>query len=391
MFKHVTIEGKEVMLRSEHDRPGLERRFARCTLQTVRTLLRTSPNKKKCKKFTEEYGIPPAHAAAKINGCLISIWKVEDKRLWRHVFGSGKTIISDRVKCLHDRLDEFTQTVEDGNGKLIPLMMALDESIPQLRARYGKNLWKRICQQSAGRISMIAAGMYARPDAKECVAAQVQAPTTLLNKVPGDMVLEAVSAYADSGLPYKEIADHARGRLRWTMMDVWRMEELLGLPRSSGKTPGGWGRRHDDLVRRMNKTKVDNASDEKFIDPRVEVIDGFTFTRLCSERDYLREGAEMQHCIGSYVDLAFGGAYIAFKVEGNGERATFGLGVRTDSYGGDRKTIVYFDQLYGSRNSRVTSRMRDAADDLGAMLTEEVNKARSLARLAQSGCAAADF
>jgi hypothetical protein len=150
-------------------------------------------------------------------------------------------------------------------------------------------------------------------------------------------------------------------------MDTWRMEEQLGLPRSSGKTPGGWHRRHDDLVRRVNKQRIETASDEQFIEPRVEVIDGFTFARLCSERDYLREGAEMQHCIGSYASYAQSGEYMAFKVEGRGERATLGLQVFANE-------CVQFDQLHGLCNGLVSGCMHKAALTLSGKLWREGGK-----------------
>jgi hypothetical protein len=169
--------------------------------------------------------------------------------------------------------------------------------------------------------------------------------------------MEMVWAYEDSGLTYKEIVGKASGRLRWILMDTWRMEQQLGLPRSSGKTPGGWHRRHDDLVRRVNKQRIETASDEQFVEPRVEVVDGYTFTRLCSERDYLHEGSEMRHCIGSYASYAQSGEYMAFKVEGRGERATLGLRIRSNGY-------IDLDQLHGARNALVAGCVHEASASL---------------------------
>jgi hypothetical protein len=83
--------------------------------------------------------------------------------------------------------------------------------------------------------------------------------------------------------------------------------------------------------------------------------------------DYLREGSEMQHCIGSYAQS---GEYMAFKVEGRGERATLGLrvthGLRTFPDG-----CTVFDQLHGLRNGVVSGCMNDAAEELVYTLRKE--------------------
>jgi PcfJ-like protein len=90
--------------------------------------------------------------------------------------------------------------------------------------------------------------------------------------------------------------------------------------------------------------------------------DGYIFTLLKTGKAMAAEGAEMRHCLSSYVWRAENGNYLAFAVEGNGERATLGL-----SRSGKKWVI---DQMRGKRNAKVSGAIMKSCDGLICTLND---------------------
>jgi hypothetical protein len=79
---------------------------------------------------------------------------------------------------------------------------------------------------------------------------------------------------------------------------------------------------------------------------------GYAFTLLTSPEQMAQESIQMQHCIHSYASDVREGEYLAYRVEGNGERATLGLDKIGEGWA--------FDQVRGKFNALMSESLTHA-------------------------------
>lgn len=97
---------------------------------------------------------------------------------------------------------------------------------------------------------------------------------------------------------------------------------------------------------------------------RCAAKDGYAFSLLTSPEQMAEESIAMQHCIHSYTGEVRRGEYLAYRVEGNGERATLGLDKIGEGWA--------FDQVRGKFNAFMSERLTEACRELAAQLNRNL-------------------
>jgi hypothetical protein len=102
--------------------------------------------------------------------------------------------------------------------------------------------------------------------------------------------------------------------------------------------------------------------------PRSLSLRGYLFSLLASPEQMADESVRMHHCIHSYADDVRAGSYLAYKLEGNGERATLGLSKGDKSWG--------FDQVRRKRNATVPEEVWQACMEFTKSLNDRIRSSR---------------
>jgi hypothetical protein len=237
------------------------------------------------------------------------------------------------------------QAIRDNTLNVLPLMLHKKMDTQQLKAEYGKGLWKKLSNTSKSRMKLLARVIDKNPEWAEV-------RTCMLKEYRGNIFDD------ESALIAARIAPKA-GTFRQTehmIYDTVRMANRQGEtvnPRWSYKR---WEEEHSRLTKDLLTKQY---SDKPFTDVAVYEEGGYTFTLFNNQLDIATEGKTMHHCVASYAGQASRGKYAVFRVEGKGERATLGL-----NYGNllpIRPREFYFDQCYGMMNSLVSEKLRTAA------------------------------
>ena len=242
------------------------------------------------------------------------------------------------------------QAVKDNTLNLLPLMLQHQKDTQQLKALYGKGLWKRLASTSKSRMKYLAPLIEDNP-------AWVEVRTGILHEAwPTSFRSSNTDAYA--GLIAARLAPTIKEYHATHMIvrDTTYMATNQGEVVNQNWSLNRWKEEHDRLTR---LTLINKYSPKPFCDVAVYEEDGYTFTLLNSQMDIATEGKTMHHCVASYAGQASRGKYAVFRVEGKGERATLGL-----NYGnllGIHPREFYFDQCYGMMNSLVSEKLRTAA------------------------------
>ncbi|ECY3923470.1 hypothetical protein AU755_17045 [Salmonella enterica subsp. enterica serovar Chester] len=128
----------------------------------------------------------------------------------------------------------------------------------------------------------------------------------------------------------------------------WLLDEEP-LIHKNQKWPSFW-RLSDEWTQRVRQNVTSAIKEWKGTGINWKVIDNgvtelVTFEGLCNE------GQEMEHCVASYAHWCASGAYLAFSVSMENERATLGLS-RTE-----HNVTYHFDQMRGVHNQAVSRNM----------------------------------
>lgn len=225
----------------------------------------------------------------------------------------------------------FEQAVKDKNTHLLPLMLYFEQDTQELKNRFGKGLWKKICGSSKYKLLDIAVYLEKDPE-------WFYVRTSVRNKIK----------YSGSpGLIAAKIAPSAK-YARQTFDIIWDTSHLAarhGEEVNNNWSLSRWKEEHERLTR---KTFDVRYSSEAFSEPHEVEVEGYTFTKLITEVDIAQEGRAQHHCVASYAKRSSSGSYAVYKIEGP-ERATLGIIVRDGQY--------LFNQCYGSCNKLVSEEL----------------------------------
>jgi len=221
---------------------------------------------------------------------------------WVHQFGGVSYYVCRQADLI--RLAEA-----DGIPQVAPILAVFRGRPDDVRARIGKGLWKRVHHSTLEHnVWRAKAKLMTKLDFATIMAV----PTGALRETVGQCKASSESAVAVAA----HIAKN-RNEMREAVMlarDAIRMGGVLN---------SAWSLRrlreeHDRLARQFARR---TSNPTPFADPWEASVEGFHFRRLISEADFITEGWEMHHCIGSYAYRAREGRETAFAITGS-ERAS---------------------------------------------------------------------
>lgn len=108
--------------------------------------------------------------------------------------------------------------------------------------------------------------------------------------------------------------------------------------------------------------------------PRKYTLRGYAFSLLASPEQMADEGVQMRHCINSYASDVRRGSYLAYKVEGNTERATFGLWKSEKGW--------TFDQVRLKRNVMPSLQLSEACFEFKTWVNAEIRNSEKKSEVA---------
>ena len=238
------------------------------------------------------------------------------------------------------------QAVKDKTLNLLPLMLRKQMDTQQLKALYGKGLWKKLANTSKSRMKLLAPLIDESPEWADM-------RTCILYEVDGRAGWDGRETIAARVAP-KAGTYYATYHL---VTDTARMASQVGEEVNPNWSLKRWNEEHDRLTKEIMTKKY---SSRDFTEVVTYEEGPYTFTLLTNQRDIAIEGSLMRHCVGSYAMAAERGSYAVFRVEGK-ERAT--LGLRKPSGMGSMALGMglCFDQCYGQCNARVSDELGVAA------------------------------
>jgi hypothetical protein len=236
------------------------------------------------------------------------------------------------------------QAVKDNTLNVLPLMLHKRMDTQQLKAEYGKGLWKKLSNTSKSRMKLLIKVIDSNPEWADI-------RTWVLKEYKGEPYMQSKSE-----LVAARVAPKA-GTYRQTyqlIFDTMRMANHRGETVNPQWSYKRWEEEHNRLTKDFLTKQY---SDKTFTEVVVYEEDGYTFTLLNNQLDIATEGKIMRHCVASYTGQAIRGKYAVFRVEGKGERATLGLRSEIDN-------VFYLDQCYGKMNSLVSGNIYTAAQKI---------------------------
>jgi len=260
---------------------------------------------------------------------------------------------------------EIIQQLEKDKAEhLIPACLHFEMDPSKVRSFVGRSAWKKIANNSKTRNQLIFSGDH--HFYQELLDIRSNVLSKMGNRIsPREIVAAKITPTS------KDF--HRTTRI---VVDTFFMASELGKTVNPNWSYKRFLKEHDKLSR---ETLTKTYPDEPFCESHVEEIRGYTFCRLTSEFQIALEGKEMRHCVASYASAARAGRYEVYKVEGGRERATLGLYV-------DRMGKVFFDQMFGPRNTYVSYLIGTAAREFIVKEIEgEDTAGRRSGRLSRQG------
>lgn len=328
------------------------------------------------KEFFKKYGITLTQAVPLFNKIMYArvIGHYEHhSSLYRSRRGR---IILGRFKSVAAMAEVLDEAVYDGNKHLTPFIAFHKETLPEIRSRYGKGLWKKLCKNSYSRnlaiIRMMEKLSYRdyNPDddnsVRKLVSELNEIPSTALNlrHNRGDLDAAKCIVWAKKHLnrPYGQKTE---GRIsiqgvenkEFTFISVFDaciMARQYGLFFSFDWSLRRMKDEHDRIdieAKRISRERTERYAAEAAlrkekwaidvvkaqsvdlaqIYPQVEwELDGVTAKLLTTYDQVQKEGDEMHHCVWSYAKDAMSGCYVVVHLSGDGEESTLGVSMRED-------------------------------------------------------------
>jgi hypothetical protein len=232
------------------------------------------------------------------------------------------------------------QAVRDNTLNVLPLMLRAEKDTQELKAHFGKGLWKKLANTSKTRMTYLAPLVLRNPewaDIRSCILKEAWT-------FEGG---ERYTVFAARLAPKAGTFQHTFNLVTDTIKMGDRLKEPVNLKWSYKRLE----EEHNRMSRAILLGKFSAKAFTEVVTYHEE--EGYTFTLLNSQLDIAQEGKVMGHCVGSYARTAAQGQYAVFKVEGNSERAT--LGLQNGAFG------FTFNQCYGKYNSKVSDNLLEAA------------------------------
>jgi hypothetical protein len=313
------------------------------------------------------------------------------------------------LESIWERKHLLDQTEEDDLKVIQPLVFALNLSPQELKAGFGKGLWKRLCAESYTRNRyigrLLSSGIGRRiagtkqprlERASEAVQIMLSMPSKYLKrglKAPlkidkvGEMYCRLERAgevqRLNSTLADRDVVVNPAGPCPLDIIiDTRRMCFSLGEEFNYSWSMKKVREKHEEYSRRKDQERFSPKPFSWVEDPWVvksqEILhEGVEHRLTLLDNAYALkgEGREMKHCVGSYASGCADLTYIIYAVERNGEKySTLSFLAEVDEQ--DKILRVSVGQHYERQNRRVDTTARAVAEELKATLNNSIREWR---------------
>lgn len=293
------------------------------------------------KGLTRVMGITPTKWIKVYNYHVGKAWVQPIKEYEWLLRGYRGRFVYHRIKDVWENKNLLDQVRNDGLEHLLPIVLLEGASPAELRKKYGKGAWKKICANSKSRNRLI----YQR-----CSNYRVDDAVHIWNKIP-TTVLRVNHFIPSSGLFWAIENRQTPLKDRWSIRrlshiyaDTQSMADRLGEPFNPK-----WGLRRMQEQHNLYTDQISARcySDDPFgYEQNIVENRDFKATLLLSPKEVAEEGMRMRHCVSMYIPRCSKGNYQVYSITKDGQPySTLGLVKNDDCW--------QIDQHYKACNERV--------------------------------------
>lgn len=303
------------------------------------------------RKFSDKYQITPAKFRKVFNAKMLNLWVDPIKEhANRFAYNSMGKLNPTKVACIWEVLPEIEQAKKDGIYHIVPWILAEGKNPHELKEKFGKGTWKKICSQSMTRNKFIAAGS-SRFRYEGSVEDALALPSYILKR-GGNSNLSwkpvtkwLVENKLINSKPLMFPKRREVEQLAHMYTDTQRMSGELGKGFSHNWGPDKMKEKHAEYVRLINLKRYSPEPYEclKGIEVKEVQHKGYVATLLDSAALVHEEGEVMHHCVGGYASSVAQGNYLVYSVTKDGKRSS------TIAFRGEKIAITENFKLVGGR------------------------------------------
>lgn len=276
-------------------------------------------------------------------------------------------IVPERLNAIRGNIEVINQTIKDGNSHILPFVVFTGKTTEDLKKKYGKGLWKRLCKNSHYRNKVIEESLD--------VSVMVNYPTSVIKMV------NTINGVKHTNAEFKnELANwytnYFKGK--WTTLthediidsyncvrDTKQMAGQLGYEFKLNMDYASLKQLHDKYAEAIRDRQYSSEPFDWLKDIPKQLNEGdYSIVLLDNPRSIREEGDVMKHCVASYINLVYRKEYLVYSVMKNGERvSTVGYYKTNDGW--------EIQQQYGKYNSRVQD---DAEKFIALEMLDEINE-----------------
>lgn len=282
--------------------------------------------------FSDHYQITPAKFMRVFNAKMLNVWVDPIKEhANRFAYSNQRKLKPEMVRIIWECLPEIKQAQKDGIYNIVPWILQEGLNPHELKEKFGKSNWKKICKQSMTRNKMLAAGAK-RFRYEGSIEQALTLPSYLLKKggctnfqwTQSTIWLIKNKQISSKHFVGKGLNTQAQIRLARTFEDTKRMAGELGKGFSSEWSIDKMKQKHAEYVHLVNLKRYSPIPYENLKDFIVKEVQhkGYVATLLDSAALVHQEGEAMHHCVGGYASSVAQGNYLVYSVTKDGKRSS---------------------------------------------------------------------
>lgn len=313
------------------------------------------------KDFYKDFLITPKQLVNYVNKAVYKATVASLPKEVQTLCFNGKILKTNLVLNICQQYDLVIETLEDGNRNILPFVVTEKASAQELKKKYGKGLWKKICNQKFTRNRYIASMKLSKESLEKIM--EIPSGIIMKNNSQSDVHLNIYNwIHKNCGVLIKD-SNYKNTKVQKDFRlveDTYRMAQELEKTFSFQWSLLKMKNKHEEYTKEVqNKEREKLAKENKKYLGKIREgkINKFEFEDAKAELldEYLKildEGRNMHHCVGMYAKESFEGRYLVFHLTGDDEETTLGIYINEDSDGIFSYSI---QQHYGIQNQQVKS------------------------------------
>ena len=329
-------------------------------------------------RFTKELGVTPSNLLKILRGTLhnekiapIQYWVEKLARGYNK--GTYKWYIIDEI---HRNIGTVRSLEKDNLHSLVPIaILSGCTSTQDMKQLFGKSLWKKLCNNSLTRNTLIFKCHFETPVKQGALVRVINnIPSSVLKYSPS--VINKVATYQQLQHHYMNIIKSKRVSINTERFDLIRdidcLRDTVRLysrihrvdPREAVETLSKRSTKNvlalHDALRQESMSRTAPSKDINWVSKYGNIntnVKDYTFTIYNTTGDIVKEGIDMRHCVGCYSNSVLVSKYLVISIRKDGKKvSTLGCRVVEDE--------LKFDQHYKVMNTPVCKELGEVANTI---------------------------